>query len=362
LLSRAEVLPEGVSPDEYSRAQRRFQETNRRKPGRHDVLSMCGEIAVAEGRLAAAAASFRAIPSTDRKYGMSARLQEGQVLLRLNRAREAEGSLRKFLSLSAANPSTAPDHVTVAYKLLCYILSVELRQEERKALLADMHTAGRADVFDSKQLYFPNLLLWHTATGRRRLTEFLDQDPQDPNLRLAEGRYLTAEGRLDEALTLLERLTQERPDDNRCTAALLECLYEQNDWDAVVRVARSLPDDQADEPWLLTRMRGEFDLHEGRWDSAVRHFEQVRNDDPANPWCHVGLARSYGELGRQEAREEEQQRSLVLARIRVSLVTVKEDDWKAALKLASKCEEAGLTDAAATFQQHASRIRAATPR
>jgi len=203
--------------------------------------------------------------------------------------------------------------------------------------------------------------LWHTATGRRRLTEFLDQDPQDPNLRLAEGRYLTAEGRLDEALTMLERLANERPGDEPCAAALLECLYEQNDWEALAPIARSLPEDRPDEPWLLTRMRGEFDLHEESWESAVRHFERVRDADPANPWCHVGLARAYGALRRPEDRAEEQQRSLILSRIRVSLVTVKEDDWKASLELASRCEEAGLADAAETFRGHAARIRKVTP-
>jgi predicted Zn-dependent protease len=354
-------LPEGVSFEDYSRAERRYREANRRRPDRLDVLTMAGELAVAEGRLADAAASFRAIPSTEKKYGMSARLQEGQVLVRLNQARQAERSFREYLELAAGNPSVPAEHIVAARKWLGYLFSVELRSEERNALLAEVHEEGLADVFDSKQFYFPNLLLWHTATGRRRLTEFLDEDPGDPVLRLAEGRYLTAEGRLDEALALLEDLREERPDDRYRAAALLECLFERNDWDAFSRIVRSLSEYERDEPWLLTRMRGEFALHERNWDAAVLEFERVLEADPANPWSHMGLARAVGELNRLEAREEEQRTSLVLSRIRVSLVTVTEDDPQAALELASKCDEAGLPEAAATFRRHASRIRDKSP-
>ena len=359
-LSRPAELPDGVSPAEYKQAKLRFLKMYRRNPGRIDVLSLAGELAVGEGRWATAVACFREVPSRDPKYGASARLQEGQVLLRLNRAHDAEQSFREFLSLAERIPSVPDEHVAVARKWLAYLLSVELRLEERKDLLADMHADGRADVFDSKQCYFPNLLLWHTSTGRRRLTEFLKEDPANRVLRLAEGRYLTAEGRLDEAQALLEELRADRQNDLEIAAALLECLFERNDWREFAVVAKSLPGYRPGEPWLLTRMRGEFAVHVGDWQAAVNHFEHVLEADRANPWCQMGLARAFAELKQPQARDEAQRRSLVLSRIRVSLVTVKDDDYHAALELASKCEQIGLREAAETFRQHASRIQSAS--
>jgi thioredoxin-like negative regulator of GroEL len=357
---RTEGLPEGIPQEEYRRAERLFRRVNRRKPGRNDVLSMVSELAVSEGRLATAAAGFRAIPTNDRRYGLSARLQEAQVDLRLDQARQAERCFREFLSLAHQDPDMPADHVRAARKWLSYIFSVELRQEERRELLAEMHADGSADVFDSKHFFFPNLLLWHSSTGRRRLSEFLNADSEDPVLRMAEGRYLTAEGRLDEALTVLEGLRQERPEDRAVAGALLECLFERNDWEGFTVIAAMLPDDRPDEPWLLTRMRGEFALHGLDWERVVKNFERVLASDPANPWCHMGLARAFGELQRPSKREEEQRRSLILSRIRVSLVTVTEDDSDAALELASKCEQLSWREAAETFRRHAARIQGKT--
>lgn len=354
---RGASLPEGVSPADYGAAVRRFGDLYGRPPSRIEVFSLLGELAVGDGRLATAVACFREIPSKTPRYGLSARLQEGQVLVRLNQAREAEQNFREFLALSQGNPSVREDHVVVARNWLDYILSVELRFEERKLLLAEVHACGQADVFDSKQYYFPNLLIWHSSAGRHRLMEFLKEAPEDPQLRLAHGRYLTAEGKLDEAQALLENLCREHPGDLRCTAALLECHYERNDWKRLAEVAKTLPDDERVEPWLLTRMRGELALHQGNWKAAAAHFESVLEVDPANPGSHMGLARSYAELQRPEDSEEIRRRSLILAKIRVSLVNVKENDDEPALELAAACAEIGLREAAETFRQHALRIK-----
>ena len=348
-------LPPGISAEEYDRAARKYRELYGQKPGRLDALSLAGELAVADGRLAAAAACFAAIPNDDRRYGASARLQAGQVLLKLNRAREAESSFREFLSLAARRPAGTGENVAAARRFLSYVLSVELRFEERKSLLADLHADRQAGVFDSKQFFFPHLLLWHSSTGRRRLPDWLKADPSDPLLREAEGRYLTADGRLDEARAWLEELHREFPERLTCAAALLECLFERDDWDGFAALARSLPEYAAGQPWLLTRMRGEWALHDNDWEEAVRHFERVLADDPANPSCHMGLARAYAALDRPDDRDREQRYSLVLSRIRVHLVNVEEDRPDALLELAAQCDEIGFQEAAEAFRRYAQR-------
>jgi tetratricopeptide (TPR) repeat protein len=354
--SQALPLPDGVSDEEYHDAERKFEKGYRRTADHYDILSLLGEKAVGDGRLSTSLACFREIPSEHSLYGLSARLQEAQILSRLNRAREAEAGFREYLARTHGQPAPPREHLLTAYKRLTYLLSVELRFEERKAVLLEQHAAGLADVFDSKQLYFPHLLIWHSQTGRKPLGKFLEQDPQNRQLRTASGRYQTYEGLLKEARSSFEEVLREEPTDAQATAGLLECYFEGSDWAAFAKVVGSLGEPRENEPWLLTRMRGEFALHERRWEDAVSSFERLLKVDPANPWSHMGLARAYGELGRAEAREAEQGRSLVIARMRVALANVTERDPEESRKLASDCEQIGFPEAAETFREHALRI------
>lgn len=355
-LSRGEPLPRGVSQEQYDSAETRLRTAVGRNPDRLDILSLLGEVAVGEGRLETAVACFREIPSRHPKYGLSARLQENQVLLRLNRAREAERSLRAYLALAAGNSRVPGEHLAVARRSLAYLFSVELRFEDRKAILADLHAAGAADVYDSKQYYFPSLLISRSAFGKEKLEAFLRHDPGDPVLKTALGRYETGAGDLDAARATLTDVARSRPGDLACVAALLECHFEADERRPFADLAKSLPDFHAGEPWLLTQLRGQFALQESRPDDALRYFERVLEQDPANPICRMGLARAYGASGRAAEREEALRRSLVLSEIRVSLSGVTEEDPQAAMDLASRCDRAGLTEAAETFRGHAERI------
>lgn len=169
-------LPTEVSRAEFERAERELAVRYGRSPPRAAVFSYLGELAAREERWLDATASFRQIPTRTPTYGASARLQEGQIYVKLNRALDAERSLNEYLSLAASDPATPPEHLIVARNLLTYLLSIELRFEERKEVLLGIHADGQADVFDSKQLYFPNLLLWHSSSGDSRLEKFLQTD------------------------------------------------------------------------------------------------------------------------------------------------------------------------------------------
>lgn len=352
------LLPQAISREEYRHAARRFRELYRRAPSHLDVCSLAGELATSENRFTAALACFGEIASDHPRYGASARLQEGQIWLRLNQAASAEQSLREFLRISESQ-QVSSDYLIIAYKRLVYILSVELRFEDRQPLLEEMHALGLADVFDSKQFHFPNLLIWNSPAGRHRLQQFQQQDPENFKLRVVQGRYLTADGKLTEAQRLLEELHRRKPADVNCLAALLECCFEQNAWTRFTELARTWPNYQSAEPWLLTRLRGEFANHNRNWSEAILQFERVQKVDPANPWSQMGLARAYAELGRQETRDTALQRSLILSKIRVDLMTVKENQSQAALEVAKLCQQAGLSDAAQTFRQHAARANPA---
>lgn len=359
LLPRADSLPRGLSADEYAAAEARYRQIYpNAEPDRIDVLSLAAELAVADEQWETAVACFREIPSEHPRYGMAARLQEAQVLVRLNRADAAEKSLREYLALATANTSQATvQDVVLAYKWLTYLLSVEFRLEERKPVLAEMHAYGIADVLDSKQYCFPNLLILNSPGGRQRLEEFLAEDPDNPVLRVALGRYRTLEGRLEEAQEVLEAVRRERPDDLHAAAALLESYFEEDNREAFARVAEELPEVGAGEPWLLTRMRGEWALIEQRFEDAAEHFQRALEEDPAYLPCQMGLAQVYAGLSQVEEREEALRRTSILAEIRVELPNVEADTEEPIVQLVEKCEQIDYARAAEVFRAHAEMIR-----
>ena len=349
-------FPDGVASKDIEVASQRFQNLYERQPTRLDLLSMIGELSVRNDRLVTAAACFSEIRTETQPYGLSARLQEGQILVKLNQAKGAERSFRQYLD-AAISRSVPHEQFLMAYKQLAYLLSVELRFEDRKIVLLEMEKRGIADVQDSKQLYFPNLLIWNSSAGRQRLSEFLQQNPDDPTLLLASCRYLTMEGELGSAQHLLEQLFRNAPQNPNIAAALIECLYEQADWAKILEIANTLPAYSSNESWLLTRFRGEIELHQGHWSNAVHYFQRVLEVDPANPWSYMGLARAFGELQQPIDREKSLQMSLGVAKLRSSLGTVREETPEMVQRLADLCLEVGLNRPSEIFHEHALRIK-----
>ncbi len=349
-------LPRDVTAEQYRTADRRFRVIYGRELDRVEVLLLMAEQAVATRDPETAVACFREIPSGNTKYGHSARLQEAQVLLQLNRADAAERSFREFLLIAATNNLVSKEQINVARKWLAYILSVELRLEDRKSVLAKTHVDRQEDLPDSKQFYFPNLLVLNSPRGRQRLLEFLAEDPENPRLNTALGRYHTMDGRVDDARALLEQLYKEYPNDLTCAAALLECCFEQDDWTRLGEIVTAISPYEQTEPWLLTRLRGRFALQHQKWTEAEKYFRCLLEADPADPACYMGLARALTALQRDDERDGIQKTSLVLARIRVEMVRVRHDNPVAAHEFAAACDQAGLRQAADTFQKHAVRI------
>ncbi len=346
------LLPASLSSSDYSAAQRRYVELFGILPEHLDSLAIAGEIAVSEKNWEQAAACFREVPTNHPRFGASARLQEAQVLVRLNRAADAERAFQTFFALPEHRRFNA---VTLAGagKWLNFVLSAQLRFEDRKRWLVYVHELGIADVLDSKQLHFPNLLIWNSPLGRKRCNEFLAADPGNIDLQVASARYLTAEGKLEAARESLMKLSERHPRDQRILAATLECDFERNDWLHMEDVEHSLPQFDKAESWLLTRMRGELAMHHKDWSRALEYFQQVLLEDPANSWSQMGIVRALGELGRADEQKSARAKSAALAKIRVSVVKVTDRDPGAANALADLCNAAGLIRAAQDFRQHA---------
>ena len=337
-------LPEGVPREFYDLSAAQFREQYGRDPDRLDTLSWAAEAAVGQERWDVAAAAFAEIPSSHPKYGRQARYQEGQVLLQLNRARESEECFRELLRLEERD-RTLPDRTLHnARQHLRFLLELQLRFEERHALLTQMLEDEQFDWFDVSAYCFPSLLGWSRVKSSDRAEAFLKQDPRNPLLRVAVGRYRTAQGRPDEARTILEGVRSERPDDLPAAAALLECLIEVQDAEAADRLVSSLPKASPDDPWLLLRLRGRIHNERREHDQAAQAFRMALTADPANPESNVGLAAAYAGLGEDRKRAAALERARVLGRIQSRLAEIQAtpDDVEPLVEVVRMCREIGL--------------------
>lgn len=354
------ALPPSLSLAAYEEARLDYIDLFHREPSEADLMMMIAETAVRNEQPDVAVDCFERIPSEHIRYGASARLQEAQVLMGSNCAERAEASFRAFLSLAEKQPALSPEHVKLAREWLVFIMAVELRMEDRKEILQAMIRDGQFDVYDAKQYYFPTLLIWQSTLGSSRLRDFLQQAPDSRVLRVAQARYLVAEGKLDEASDLLASLRQQHPGDAVVIAASLECFYEQVDWEQFKSTLSATPAFQDGEPWLLTQMRAEYALQTQDWPNAEKYFLEVLKRDRANPTCHMGLAKAFNGQGKVAERRLIQERSRILARIRVGLSAASHESAEAARSLAQDARDLGMSDAAETFEFLAKRIESGT--
>jgi predicted Zn-dependent protease len=329
-------------------------------PSEVEIILAAGGLAVAGEEYEKAARYFERVKTEVPRFGMTARLEQGVALLKLNFATPAEQNLSKFLEAARSAENPDPTQVLDGFKWLTFLLSVQIRQEERKLLLEEQHAIDLADPLDSKQLYFPNLLILNSPAGRTRLAKLLENEPTNLSLLVASARYQTLAGEFDEAIENLEKLRRTRLGDLVVAAALAEALVESDRLEEAGILIDSIPPNHSMEPWLLTRMRGELALHREKWNDAIKYFGIVLEVDPANAPAQMGMAMSYEKIGDKDNHEEALRRSGVLAKIRVNLGSVQTDAEAACLDLATQCRAIDMEAAAKIFERHAARIKGQT--
>lgn len=320
---------------------------------REAVLMVLAERAVRDKQLETAVECYQQVPTETPKLGMLARLEEGKLLVELNMADEAESALRQFINAARVAAELDPQQVLDAFKWLTYILSVEIRQEDRCDVLKEQHLIGLADPLDSKQLFFPNLLILNSPAGKKKIAGFLEKSPDNLRLQIASARYRTLEGSYEVAIDTLTKLRERNPKELAVAAVLAEAYFESADSSAMAVLLASLPAASASEPWLLRRMRGEHALENKQWSQAIEHFEAVLQNDPANAPAQMGCAKAWQALGDEQKRQQALARSGIIAEIRVNLSKVQSDAQIACNELASKCKQLGMAEAAAVFEMHA---------
>ena len=310
-------LPPGISADDYQREARDFRQLQRREPGPADVCFRLGMRHTDSKNWETAAACFAAVPRDDPRYGQPARFMRAQVLLQMDRLVESESLFWSFLDGEARSPSvwvTAEDRVHAKH-FLSLILGLELRVEERRALLQSMVEKGEADLFDTLAACYLTLMEWNQPFSVRRIEAALRADPQDTRLRTILAQYRLGQGRTDEAQALVSGCREQAPGDLRVLADWLAVQYELADWDALGDGVAQLGPPKPEDPWLLLRLRGQWLLHEDRYQTAYDCFDCVLAKNPADAESHLGLARACLALNRPKEQEQHLAAARALGRI-----------------------------------------------
>lgn len=283
-------LPSVVTPRDSQRAREAFELKYGRPPDRLDILSWLAEWYLTQKHPNEAVACFAEIPTNHPVYGHMARLQQGRTLFRLHRVTEAELQLKELIAAEEASPQIEPEFLINARQQLRHILEVELRFEERHQLLKGVIDRGEDNAFEAVAGSFPTMLRWNGPDAIQWHAQFLAADPDNVWVKISHGRYLTGQGKADEARPILEAVVAEHPNNLRAISALVAALRESGDVDRADQLVLALPPRSRDDPWTLLLQRGHLAVQNGNLEEARNAFEQLQQSDTTSTEGWQGLA------------------------------------------------------------------------
>ena len=189
-------------------------------------------------------------------------------------------------------------------------------------------------------------------------------NPTDPTLNVARGRYLTGEGRLDEARAVLEATVRERPGDLSAQAAMLACLREADATDELSQRMAALPPQSLHDPWLLLIQRGKHANQSGNPEDAAAAFGQLLNQDRTCSEAWAGQAQAALMLKDLPKRKQALAMTAGLARIqnRLTKITRRPDHPESFLDIADLCAELALDREGRFFVEYARKLSPDNPR
>ena len=307
------LTPPLLTAELRQEAESKFRQMYQREPDHFDVVSIAAELAVSRDQLDVANQCFAEIPTSHLLYGPGARFQQGQVLLKLFQAAAAERQFREYLE------SPGLESRPIAQEYLRYILEIELRFEERQALLTAKHASGPLIPTEAMFLSFPSLLRWNGELAVDRGRQFYEKDPENPQLQIAWAQYLGGSARADEGLQLIESCLAKDPTNLRALAVKMYLLSELVQDQPLAALVATLPPPQPTDPWMMLRLRGEEALSRNDLDRAEQCYQWLLEADPAFNECYMGLAEIAGKRNQpeQKAKHLEMARRLALIQNRL---------------------------------------------
>ena len=237
-----------------------------RRPTEDDRMVLA-QLAMTTGRTDKALENLARVPDSH-PMASQARLWEGQLALRRQRAQAAELS---FVRALAIDPGLIP-----ARRELVYLYGMQRRRSELAAqfeALAELVPMS----FDEVSLWcLIRSAPWDPKEIRPILDAFVQAEPGDRASRLALAEAYRRLGRPQEVDVVLSQLPREDPD---ARAILVRMAYDRGDTQAVESL---LAPDHDGNP-TLEIFRGRLALVHRDLRSAVHHFRKASAADPHDP-------------------------------------------------------------------------------
>lgn len=350
-------MPVGISPDDYKAAKKAFEYAHKHTADRNDILQTLAERAIAEKRLETAADCFAMIPSTHPAYGRMARYGQAVTLEALHRAVDAEQQLRELIALESVSRKIKPQYLVYARQRLRHILETELRFEERHQLLRGVVERGEDQSYEPVVACFPSLTKWNCTDTILWIEHFHANNPEDPHLNVALGRFRTAQGRLTEAKEILESVLQKDPANLQALAALIACLRESDAPEELTTISQTLPPLSTEDPWQLLLQRGALSLRDDNPAAAAAAYELLLKKDRTCIEAWQGLAQATRLL--KDPRDHQAfKMSGSLGRIQGHLGKALQEptDASSFLAIARECAEVSLNREGAIMTRCAQRL------
>jgi tetratricopeptide (TPR) repeat protein len=293
-----------LTAQELDSAKERFETLRGDASYRDEAFYYLGRIAEQQEDYLQATRSYaRVIEGT---HAVEAQVRTSLILY--SEMADSEGALRHLREFGSANPRFSSEMLLAEGHLL-----LQMRQPERAIALlddalADARSDGDPTLLDAHIRFY--VALTDDAISRNELDEAeswlddgLERYPDNPSLRYSLAILLQERGQLDRAVTVLEQLVVDRPDDAAFLNALGYLLTDKFDRhtearDYIQRALAMNPDSAAiidSMGWVLFRL--------GDYESALGYLERAyRLMDNSEVLAH--LVDVYFALGQQDTARE----------------------------------------------------------
>jgi tetratricopeptide (TPR) repeat protein len=265
-------------------ASRLCDEVLQRDPDYVPALLLRADLAIKDGDHGSALPLLSRVDDYPAKTGAFARYGEGFALLELGRAREAEPSLLKSLSLE---PGSMPAELK-----LRELYTLQLRRDDLRTFLRarrQIRAWGIPDVLDFIVAgHVPNLLL---GNWLEKLESLAGNDPQDTHSSLALAQYYAGSGRYADSAETMRKLLARDGTNAQARALLADALLNDGNVAEARAALEQLPVGKESHPWTW-RSRGRIALAEGEYTTAaeyLRAYVQAVPGDPAATY-QLGMA------------------------------------------------------------------------
>ncbi len=234
------------------------------RPATEDDWFTMAQLAMATGRTQAALDDLAHVPDGHPKAAQ-ARLWEGQLELRRQRARAAEASLRRAIAIDPG--------LVAARRELVYLYGVQRRCNELSAEFAALAEVAPMSIDHVSLWCLIGTAPWDPREVQPILAAFVQADPFDRASRLALAEAYGSLGQYDDVEAVLKHLPVTDPG---ARAILARVAFDRGDAATVESLVANGPDDHP----ILQQYRGQLALLRRDLPAAIGHFRKWTAADP----------------------------------------------------------------------------------